>query len=191
MLLLAACMKCAFNTSNFDLFAEGSGCGRCTNNKCLSDKQTAFLVDQAKGEALKDPKLTFINDSYGSASEAKQIIQKAGYEFKNVQTYNLVSYPKAPAAPQATDYKKPEDFEKAQARYDKDMKQYDKRIKKLQELKEQGKIRVYANITRDAVTLHYKEVATKDTKSNDQLITELTAKKKRNVEIQGEKLLRA
>lgn len=183
----AACMKCAFNTSNFDLFAEGSGCGRCTNNKCLSDKQTAFLVDQAKAEALKDPKLTFINDSYGSASEAKQIIQKAGYEFKNVQTYNLVSYPKAPAAPQATDYKKPEDFEKAQARHDKDMKQYDKRVKKLQELKEQGKIRVYANITRDAVTLHYKEMATKDTKSNDQLITELTAKKKRNVEIQGEK----
>lgn len=182
-----ACIKCAFNSSNFDLFAEGSGCGKCTNEKCLSDKQTAFLVDQAKAEALKDPNLTFIGDQYSYGCEAKQIVKKGGYEFKNVHRHNLTKYPTAPTAPQAIDYKKPEDFEKAQAKHGKDTEQYANRVKKLEELKEQGKIRVYADITSDAVTLHYKEVATKDTKTNEQLISELTEKKKRNNELQAEK----
>lgn len=182
-----ACVKCAHNSSNFDLFAEGSGCGKCTNEKCLSDKQTAFLVDEAKAFALKDPKLVFIGDQYSYGSEARQIIKKAGYEFKNVHTYNLKTYPTAPTAPQAIDYPKPEDFEKAKAKHGKDMEQYTKKVAGLEEQAEQGKIRVFANISTDAVRLHYREVATKDTKSNAQLIAELTEKKKRNNELQAEK----
>lgn len=182
-----ACLKCAHNSTNFDLFAEGGGCGRCTNKKCLSDKQTAYLVAEAQAVALADPKLVFVGDQYSYDNEATTIIKKGGYEFKNVQTYNLKSYPTAPTAPQATDYKKPEDFEKAQAKHGKDMEQYDKKVKDLDTLKEQGKIRVYVKIGDNSVKLHYKDVATKDTKSNEQLISELTAKKERNNELQAEK----
>lgn len=179
-----ACLKCAHNSTNFDLFAEGGGCGRCTNKKCLSDKQTAYLVAEAQAVALADPKLVFIGGQYSYDNEATKIIKKGGYEFKNVQTYNLKSYP---TAPQATDYKKPEDFEKAQAKHGKDMEQYGKKVKDLETLKEQGKIRVYAKIGDNSVKLHYKDVATKDTKSNEQLISELTAKKERNEELKAEK----
>jgi hypothetical protein bacD2_01138 len=179
-----ACLKCPHNSTNFDLFAEGGGCGRCTNKKCLSDKQTAYLVTEAQAVALADPKLVFIGEQYSYDNEATKIIKKGGYEFKNVQTYNLKSYP---TAPQATDYKKPEDFEKAQAKHGKDMEQYGKKVKDLDTLKEQGKIRVYAKIGDNSVKLHYKDVATKDTKSNEQLISELTAKKERNNELQAEK----
>ena len=182
-----ACLKCPHNSTNFDLFAEGGGCGRCTNKKCLSDKQTAYLVTEAQAVALADPKLVFIGEQYSYDNEATKIIKKGGYEFKNVQTYNLKSYPTAPTAPQATDYKKPEDFEKAQAKHGKDMEQYGKKVKDLDTLKEQGKIRVYAKIGDNSVKLHYKDVATKDTKSNEQLISELTAKKERNNELQAEK----
>ena len=182
-----ACLKCPNNSKNFDLFAEGGGCGRCTDKKCLSDKLTAYLVTEAEALAVKKPKLTFIGDQYSNGCEAKQIVKKGGYEFKNVQTYNLKRYPTAPTAPQATDYKKPEDFEKAQATHSRNMEQYGKKVKHLEELEEQGKIRVYADIQRDAVTLHYKEVATKDTKTNEQLIKELTAKKERNEELKAEK----
>ena len=182
-----ACLKCAHNSTNFDLFAEGGECGKCTNKKCLSDKQTAYLVEQAQAVALADPKLVFIGDQYSYGCEAKQIVKKGGYEFKNVQTYNLKRYPTAPTAPQAIDYKKPEDFGKAQAKHSKDMEQYAKKVKDLDTLKEQGKIRVYADITSDAVTLHYKEVATKDTKTNEQIIKELAAKKERNDELKAEK----
>lgn len=181
------CLKCNFNSSNFDLFATGNGCGNCTNKKCLSDKQTAFLVDEAKAVALHDPKLVFIGEQYSYDNEATQIVKKAGYEFKNVQTYNLKSYPTAPTAPKATDYKKPEDFEKAQVKHGKDIEQYEKKVKDLDTLKEQGKIRVYAKISDNGVRLHYKDVATKDTKTNAQLIAELTEKKKRNNELQAEK----
>lgn len=182
-----ACLKCPHNSTNFDLFAEGGGCGRCTNKKCLSDKQTAYLVTEAQAVALADPKLVFIGEQYSYDNEATKIIKKGGYEFKNVQTYNLKSYPTAPTAPQATDYKKPKDFEKAQAKHGKDMEQYGKKVKDLDTLKEQGKIRVYAKIGDNSVKLHYKDVATKDTKSNEQLISELTAKKERNNELQAEK----
>ncbi|MDL2255596.1 ParB/RepB/Spo0J family partition protein [Parabacteroides sp. OttesenSCG-928-K15] len=181
------CLKCAFNSSNFDLFAEGSGCGKCTNRKCLSDKQTAFLVEQAEAVALADPKLTFVGEQYSHDNEATQIIKKGGYEFKNVQTYDLNSFPTAPTAPQASDYKKTEDYDKAQERYSKEQERYTKQTAHLEELKEQGKIRVYAKIGNSDVKMYYKEVATKDTKTNEQLISDLTAKKKRNNEIRDEK----
>lgn len=181
------CLKCAHNSNNFDLFTKGGGCGKCTNKKCLSDKQTAYLVEQAQAVALADPKLTFIGEQYGYENEATQIVKKGGYEFKNVQTYNLHSYPTAPKAPQTTDYKETEDYDKAQVKYNKAQEQYDKQTAHLEELKEQGKIRVYAKIGDKNIKLYYKEVANKDTKSNEQLIDELTAKKKRNNEIANEK----
>lgn len=181
------CLKCAHNSTNFDLFADGSGCGKCTNKKCLSDKQTAYLVEQAQAVALADPKLVFVGEQYSHDNEATQIIKKGGYEFKNVQTYNLTSYPTTPTAPKATDYKKPEDFDKAQQQYDKEQEKYTKQTAQLDELKEQGKIRVYAKIDNSNVKLFYKEVATKDTKTNAQLIADLTAKRERNSEIANEK----
>lgn len=181
------CLKCIHNSSNFDLFAENGGCGKCTNKKCLSDKQTTYLVEQAQAVALADPKLTFIGEQYSHDNEATQIIKKGGYEFKNVQTYNLNSYPTAPTAPQASEYKKPEDYDKAQEKYGKEQEKYIKQTAHLEELKEQGKIRVYAKIGDSNVRMYYKELATKDTKTNEQLIADLTAKKKRNNELAGEK----
>lgn len=120
------CLKCAHNSTNFDLFTDGSGCGKCTNKKCLSDKQTAYLVEQAQAVALADPKLVFVGEQYSHDNEATQIIKKGGYEFKNAQTYNLTSYPTTLTAPKATDYKKPEDFDKAQQQYDKEQEKYTK-----------------------------------------------------------------
>lgn len=181
------CLKCIHNSNNFDLFAEGGGCGKCTNKKCLSDKQTAYLVEQAQAVALADPKLVFVGEQYSHDNEATQIIKKGGYEFKNVQTYNLNSYPTAPTEPQASEYKNPEDYEKAQEKYGKEQEKYTKQTAHLEELKEQGKIRVYAKIGDRNVKMYYKEVATKDTKTNEQLIADLTAKKKRNNEIADEK----
>lgn len=181
------CLKCTHNSTNFDLFADGSSCGKCTNKKCLSDKQTAYLVEQAQAVALADPKLVFVGEQYSHDNEATQIIKKGGYEFKNVQTYNLTSYPTTPTAPKATDYKKPEDFDKAQEQYGKEQEKYTKRTAQLDELKEQGKIRVYAKIDNSNVKLYYKEVATKDTKTNAQLTADLTAKRERNSEIANEK----
>lgn len=181
------CLKCTHNSTNYDLFAEGGGCGKCTNKKCLSDKQTAYLVEQAQAVALHDPKLVFVGEQYSHDNEATQIIKKGGYEFKNVQTYNLHSYPTAPTAPQASEYKKPEDFGKAQEKYGKEQERYTKQTAHLDELKEQGKIRVYAKIGDSNVKMYYKEVATKDTKTNEQLVIDLTAKKKRNTELQAEK----
>lgn len=181
------CLKCPHNSTNFDLFATGSRCGRCADKKCLDAKNTAYLVAQAEEVALHDPKLVFIGEQYGYENEATQKIRKGGYEFKNVHTYNLNRYPTVPTAPQASEYKKPEDFDKAQEKYGKEQEKYTKQTAHLDELKEQGKIRVYAEIGDKGVKLHYKEVATKDTKTNEQLIADLTAKKKRNTELQAEK----
>ncbi|MDL2221048.1 ParB/RepB/Spo0J family partition protein [Parabacteroides sp. OttesenSCG-928-N08] len=182
-----ACLKCAHNSNNFDLFAEGTGCGKCTNKKCLQDKNMAFVVAQAEAAALADPKLVFVGEQYGYENEATQKIRKGGYEFKNVQTYNLNSYPTAPTPPEASEYAKPEDFDKAQIRHEKEQSYFENKTQEIDRLKEQGKIRVYAKIGDNGVKLHYKEVATKDTKTNAQVIEELTAKKKRNTEIQAEK----
>lgn len=181
------CLACPYNSTNFDLFAEGNGCGKCANKKCLSDKQTAYLVEQAQAVALADPKLVFIGEQYSHDNEATQIIKKGGYEFKNVQTYNLTSYPTAPTAPQAENFKKPEDFDKAQERYGKEQEKYTNHTERLEKFKEQGKIRVYAKIGNGDVRMYYKEVATRDTKTNEQLIADLTAKKVRNNEIACEK----
>lgn len=182
-----ACLKCTHNSNNFDLFAEGTGCGKCTNKKCLQDKNMAFVVAQAEAVALADPKLVFVGEQYGYENEATQKIRKGGYEFKNVQTYNLNSYPTAPTPPEASEYAKPEDFAKAQARHEKEQTYFENKTQEIDRLKEQDKIRVYAKIGDNGVKLHYKEVATKDTKTNAQIIEELTAKKKRNTEIQAEK----
>ena len=181
------CLKCAYNSNNFDLFAESGGCGKCTNKTCLQDKNTAYVVAQAEAVALADPKLVFIGEQYSYDNDATKKIKKGGYEFKNMQTYNMGSYPTAPTAPQSADFSKPEDFDKAQKKYETEKAQYEKKAGELDKLKEQGKIRVYAKIGDKGVKLHYKEVKTKDQKSNEQLISELTAKKKRNDELQAEK----
>lgn len=181
------CLACPYNSTNFDLFAEGNGYGKCANKKCLSDKQTAYLVKQAQAVALADPKLVFIGEQYSHDNEATQIIKKGGYEFKNVQTYNLTSYPTAPVAPQTENFKKTEDFDKAQERYSKEQQKYTNQTALLEKFKEQGKIRVYAKIGNGDVRMYYKEVATKDTKTNEQLIADLTSKKVRNNEIACEK----
>ena len=182
-----ACLKCNHNSTNFDLFATGSGCGKCTNKTCLRDKNTAYVVAQAEAVALADPKLVFIGEQYSYDNDATKKIKKGGYEFKNVQTYNMGSYPTAPTAPKSADFSKSEDFDKEQKKYEANKAQYEKRTGELDKLKEQGKIRVYAKIGDKSVKLHYKEVKTKDQKSNEQLIGELTAKKKRNTELQAEK----
>lgn len=184
------CLKCNFNSKNYDLFAGsdcGKNCGLCVNKKCLEAKNTLYLVDKAQAVAQADPKLVFIGDQYSRDSEAVQKIKKAGYEFKNVQTYNLNRFPKEPTAPEATKFEKPEDFEKAQERYSKEQTYFENKTQELDSLKEQGKIRVYADIDSKEINLYYKEVNSKDTKTNEQLITDLKAKKVRNNEIAKEK----
>ena len=184
------CLKCNFNSKNYDLFAGsdcGKNCGLCANKKCLEAKNTLYLVDKAQEVAQADPKLVFIGDQYGRDSEAVQKIKKAGYEFKNVQTYNLNRFPKEPTAPEASKYEKPEDLEKAQERYSKEQTYFENKTQELDSLKEQGKIRVYADIDSKDIILYYKEVNSKDTKTNEQIITDLKAKKVRNNEIAKEK----
>lgn len=183
----AKCLKCAHNSNNFDLFAEGRGCGRCTDRKCLDAKNTAYLVAQAEAVAQADPKLVFIGDQYSRGNDATEKIRKAGYEFKNVHTYNMGTYPTAPTAPESRNFINSKDFDKAVKLYESQKEKYEKRVAELDALKEQGKIRVYAEIGDTAIELHYKEVKNKDTKTNEQIISDLTAKKKRNTEIQAEK----
>jgi ParB family chromosome partitioning protein len=182
-----ACLKCAKNSTNYDMFADKSSCGKCADKKCLDAKQTAFLVAEAQKVVKADPKVSFIGDSYGRENEATRKLRESGHDFKEVHTYNLTKYPVAPTAPQATDYKKPEDLAKAQERYGREQERYTKATAQLDTLKEKGKIRVYAQIGDKGVQLHYKEVVTKDTKSNEELISDWTVKKARNSEIAKEK----
>ncbi len=183
------CLKCAKNSSNYDLFADGNSCGKCADKKCLDAKQTAYLVAEAKKIAKADPKITFVENSYGSGNrhEANKKIHSAGYEFKEVQTWNLSKYPEAPVAPQSFDYKKPEEFTKAQKRYDREREQHAGQVKRLDALKDQGKIRTYARIGDEGVEILYKEVSTPDAKTNEQLVAGWKAKRERNTEIAKEK----
>lgn len=184
------CLKCNFNSNNYDLFADsssGKDCGLCANKKCLEAKNTLYLVDKAQAVAQADPKLVFISDQYSRTNDATEKVIKAGYEFKNIQTYNLNQYPTEPTAPEASKYEKPEDLEKAQARYEKEQNYFGNKTQELDSLKEQGKIRVYAKIGDKEIKLYYKEVNSKDTKTNEQIITDLKAKKVRNNEIAKEK----
>lgn len=182
-----ACLKCNLNSANFDLFGCDKDCGRCADEKCLKAKNTAYLVAQAEAVALADPKLVFIGEQYSRGNDANEKIRAGGYEFKNVHTHQLKGYPTAPTAPQASGYEKPEDFTTAQERYGKEQEKYAKQTAHLEELKEQGKIRMYAKIGDNGVKLYYREVQTKDVKSNAQLIADMTARKIRNNEIACEK----
>ncbi|NDV60401.1 ParB/RepB/Spo0J family partition protein [Bacteroides sp. 519] len=183
------CLKCNFNSKNFDLFTENTcgTCGKCTNKECLEAKNTLYIVGKAQEIALADPKLIFIGDQYGRENDATKKIKEAGYEFKNVHIYNLNKYPTKPAAPEAAKYEKPEDLEKAQKRYEREQTYFDNKTQELDSLKAQGKIRVYADIDNKGITLYYKEVNNKDVKTNEQIITDLKAKKIRNSEIAKEK----
>ena len=182
-----ACMKCPFNSNNFDIFSNGTSSGRCAKRKCLDDKNTAHIVSQAETLAKTDPKIAFVGDPYSYGNEPMRQVKSAGYEFKNVYTYNLKGYPTTPSTPEASKYPKPEDFEKALAKYNNECAQYEKRTSELNSLKEQGRIRVYAQIGDKGIRLFYKEVSDKNAKSDSQLIAELTSKKERNNELQAEK----
>ncbi|MCC8035291.1 MAG: ParB/RepB/Spo0J family partition protein, partial [Rikenellaceae bacterium] len=182
------CFKCAHNSTNFDLFAEGGGCGRCTDKKCLDAKNTAYLVAQAQAVALADPKLVFIGEQYSRGNDATEKIRKAGYEFKSIQqTYNMGKYPTAPVEPDSRNFTNSKVFDKAVEQYNQDKARYDKKVADLEKRRTEGKIRVYAQIGDKAVTLRYKEVEAKKVKSNEQIISDLTAKKTRNNELQAGK----
>jgi ParB family chromosome partitioning protein len=180
------CLKCGRNSANYDLFADGSACGKCADKNCLKAKQTAHLVAEAEKIAKADPKMVFIGDKH-SGNEATRKFREAGHELKNVHTYTLKTYPTAPTAPQASEYKKPEDFDRAQAQYNRAQETYTKETAQLDALKAQGKIRTYGEIGDNSVKIHYKEVNTQDTKTNEQLIADWTAQKERNDELAREK----
>ena len=182
------CLSCAHNSQNYDLFACSGTCGKCTNRECLQVKNTAHLIAIARSAAEADPKITFIGERYSRDNEATEAMKEQGHEIKAVETHSLQHFPTAPTAPDATKYTEPEALEQAQQTYTEQQQRYEERVQHLTEQEAQGKIRVYAKIGDNGLKHYYKEVHSKDTKTNAQLLEDMADRKKQNDRLAKEKI---
>lgn len=86
------CLKCIHNSSNSTVRREWRLWQVC-QQKCLSDKQTAYLCRAGASRSPADPKLVFVGEQYSHDNEATQIIKRAVMSLRMCKRITLIHTP--------------------------------------------------------------------------------------------------
>ena len=159
------CKACVHNAANYNLFAEHSGCGHCTNRKCLDTKNAAFVAKETEKLLKSDPKLVIARPYYGGMNEtALQKLDKKGHEIKELNyTVSAQSFPKAPEAPKQEQFSKPKEYEQAVHTFEQKNEEYARKVEELNRKKEEGRIKTYVKVGQTEPELCYVEINKKET----------------------------
>ncbi|WP_455643758.1 ParB/RepB/Spo0J family partition protein [Parabacteroides sp.] len=178
------CYSCPNNTNNQSLFPIEGECGNCSNLACLRAKNTSYLVNRTKQIISSNPQLTIARERYNYDEAATSQLQADGHTIE--ETEYLPQYPIPPVQPIKSDYDNEDDFNADTEEYYANYTDYESSAKELNELYEQGKLKMYACIGNNNIALKYKKLS-KPTDPIKEKLTVLEEKDSRNKEIAVEK----
>lgn len=182
------CKACANNASNYELFAEHDDCGLCTNEACLKAKNEAYLSGRAESLLKANPRITLCQRNYGDNEQVIGKLTAAGHACKNIGYENLTEVPQEPAKPERDSYKDEAAYLTAQQEYEKAKAKYDKAKQQLDARCARGEIRYYVRVQDNDAGLVYVEQARR-VSTEENFLLRMQEKKKRNEEIEREKVL--
>ncbi len=184
----SVCAQCPSNTNHLLLFSDG-GCGNCTNRKCLAERVTSHIVDEAVKAVDNAPLIVICQRQYTSSAEAVSRLKDLGYEVVNVDY--VTRFPYLADAPKAEDFDTNEELVEALAKYDKAREQHNEAMAELNSRREDGEVTFYAEIGSTDITFGYIQNDRSDTsgKKAESPIEKLEKKDARNKEIAEEKTI--
>ncbi|MFI3290078.1 MAG: ParB/RepB/Spo0J family partition protein [Rikenellaceae bacterium] len=173
-----ACYNCCFNTQVISLFTDDTLCGRCTNRKCLKAKNTAYIVERAITTHENNPELPLARYDYRFDESAVEELTAKGYEVAVVDWCR-----DCPVEPNYDDFETEEEWNA-------EMDKYGKETQTLFDQYQSGKIKMYALIGSQGVTLSYLTLSSSSSNSVAETpLVKLQNQDKRNKEIAIEKII--
>lgn len=185
----AGCKACPFNSSVYDLFADGN-CGNCQNLECLRYKQAEFVASEAT-RLLNERKNENIGicvapNSFASAEVVENLID-TGCEIYEMQASRL---PEEPQKPKPEQFASEAEYHEAEAGYESRLRQYQARSAQIEELVGQGKAQFLVDVSRRRPELCYRVIPEAETnlhKNEEDTVDKLRRQDARNKEIAIEK----
>lgn len=148
----SVCALCPSNTNHLLLFSDG-GCGNCTNRKCLAEKVTSHIVDEAVKAVENDPHIVLSHGKYCYNSEAVNRLKEMGHEV--VATDYVTRFPKLDEAPDAEDYDTKEEYEEAIAEYEEVREKHTEAMAELNRKRDSGEVTFYVEIGQSNLLFGY------------------------------------
>ncbi|GAB6010394.1 ParB/RepB/Spo0J family partition protein [Dysgonomonas reticulitermitis] len=185
----ADCKACPFNSSVYDLFADGN-CGNCQNIECLRYKQAEFvasettrLLNERKNENIG---ICVAPDSFASAEVVENLID-TGCEIYEMQASRL---PEEPQKPEPEQFASEAEYREAEAGYESRLQQYRASFAQIEEMVEQGKAQLLVDVSRCRPELCYRVIPEAEAslhKNEEDTVEKLRRQDTRNKEIAIEK----
>jgi len=184
----SACIGCPFNSSVYDLFADGN-CGSCQNPECLRAKQAEFIASETN-RLLKEREnisVCIAPNSYASA-EVIDKLSNLGCEIYEIPTNRL---PQEPQKPAVENFASEEDYQEAESAYDSRMLQYKAHSDQIEKMIDEGKAQIVVDVSRLKPELCYRIIPEYETKPqvDEDTVEKLQEQDKRNKELAFEKAI--
>ncbi len=184
----SVCAQCPSNTNHLLLFSDG-GCGNCTNRKCLAERVTSHIVDEAIKAVDNDPLIVICQRQYTSSAEAVNRLKDMGYDVVNVDY--VTRFPYLADVPKAEDFDTNEELEAALVKYDEAREQHNEAMSELNRKREDGEVTFYVEIGSTDISFGYIRNDRSNTsgEKEESPIEKLDKKDARNKEIAEEKAI--
>ncbi|MDR1155633.1 MAG: hypothetical protein LBL04_13080 [Bacteroidales bacterium] len=184
----ADCKGCPFNSSVYDLFADGS-CGNCQNMECLRYKQGGYMAAEAARllDERKNAAVCIAPDSFASAEVVGNLID-TGYEIYEMVDSRL---PVEPHRPTEEDFASEAEYQEAEASYRLSMSHYESDSARIEAMVQQGRAQLLVDVSHRKPELCYRIVPEIETvngqPTEEDTVEKLHGQDSRNREIAIEK----
>ena len=180
------CKNCPFNSSCFDLFADGSG-GYCQNMECLRYKQAEYIASETTRMLNENPNIGIcVAPNSFAAAEVVNNLSDTGYEIYEMYANPL---PVEPHKPLPEYFESEIEYRDAEVSYETDLQQYRLHSVQIEEMIEMGKAQLMVDVSKRKPELCYRLVSeTEDQPQEEEnSIEKFRRQDKRNREIAIEK----
>ena len=181
------CESCRFNSSIYDLFADGK-CGSCQNLECLGKKRNEFVLAETK--RLLDEKkdvnvaICITPNSLTSPEIVENLIDTGCEVIETVAT----PMPSEPVKPVVESFESEEEYKEAVHSYSLYLERYNIHNREIDEMVSQGKAQLVIDVSRRTPALGYRVVPeTNPVQPKGDTVEQLHNQDKRNREIAFEK----
>lgn len=180
------CLKCQFNSSCFDLFADGNG-GYCQNMECLRYKQAEYIASETNRMLSDKPNIGICvaPNSFASA-EVVDNLSDTGYEI-----YEMVAnpLPVEPQKPLPERFESETEYQEAEILYETNLQEYRLHSKQIETMVEQGTAQLLVDVSKRKPEMCYRIVSETEIQSpvETDTVEKLHSQDRRNKEIAIEK----
>ena len=180
------CIACRYNSSIFDLFAEGN-CGLCQNMECLRYKQAEYMASETTKmlSERQNAVICVAPNSFASA-EVVNNLADTGYEIYEMTAERL---PVEPEIPEIQQFESETEYKAARTVYETRLQLYKINSQRIEDMLEQGTAQLVVDVSKRKPELGYRVIPVAEVKQTDEkdALEKLRSQDSRNREIAVEK----